>query len=141
MRAIFAAFAALSLAACASANDEDAPAGPPSLTIAPGQPAPAQARFYVDCITHSAAANTFDREANVIRFHCDGAPAQRFFDGLGAWSAQVRSEIADGDRLWRFSTPIRENPSFADFCTRTGAAATARYECTIVLNVGEFLGQ
>ncbi|MBC7769019.1 MAG: hypothetical protein H7124_09550 [Phycisphaerales bacterium] len=129
--------AAVLLTGCATSADT--PAGPPSLEIAAGQPAPAQARFYADCIVQAAAARTYDREQNVIRFHCDGAPARAFFDGLEAWSAEVGSEIVADGRTWRFSTPIRENPSFVDFCRRGGEADAARHECTVVLNVGEFL--
>lgn len=132
MKALLMGFAAIALAACASAPEHS---GPPSLVIARGQPAPAQARFYADCVAQAAAARTYDREANVIRFHCDGAPAQAFFEGLGPWSAQVGSEIQADGVIWRFSVPIRENPSFVDFCRRTAD----RYDCTVVLNVGEYL--
>lgn len=78
--------ALLTLAGCATSAAP--PAGPPSLAITPGEPAPPQARFYADCIVQSTQAQSYDREANVIRFNCDGAVAQAFFDGLGAWSAE-----------------------------------------------------
>jgi len=133
IRTIFAALAALTLTACASSPS--VPAGPPSLIIAAGQPAPPQARFYADCITQASNANTYDREANVIRFRCDGDVARRFYDGLGPWSAEIGSQIEDANRVWRFSSVIRENPSFVDFCWREAD----RYSCTVVLNVGEFL--
>ena len=129
--------AALLLGACASPPDA-APIGPPSLVIAPGQPAPVQARFYADCITQAAQAHTYDREANVLRFHCDGAVAQRFYDGLATWSAEIGSQYEADGATWRFSTAIRENPSFVDFFRRTSAGA---YDCTVVLNVGEFLAE
>ncbi|MDZ4692421.1 hypothetical protein [Terricaulis sp.] len=132
--------AALTLAACATSADQT-PAGPPSLEVAQGQPAPPQARFYVDCIAQASQANTYDREGNVIRFHCNGVPAQAFFEGLASWSAQAGSEINADGATWRFSTPIRENPSFVDFCRRESEGATARHQCTVVLNVGEFLAQ
>lgn len=129
--------AALLLAACASTPDA-APSGPPQLVEAPGQPAPPQARLYADCITQAAERNSYDREANVLRFRCTGEPAQRFFDGLGAWSARIGSEYDSADATWRFSTTIRENPSLTDFCRRT---IHAQYDCTVVLNVGEFLSE
>jgi hypothetical protein len=129
--------AALLVAACASTSDA-APSGPPALMVVPGQPAPAQARFYADCIAQAAQAQTYDREANVLRFHCDGLTAQRFFDGLAAWSAEIGAQYEADGVTWRFSTPIRENPSFVDFCRRT---REARYDCTVVLNVGEFLAE
>lgn len=132
MRALICIVAAVALSACATSEP---PTGPPSLVVAAGTPAPPQARLYVDCVTQAAGANTYDREANTLRFQCTGEVAQRFFDGLGAWSAQVRSEYTEGGRTWRFSTPLRENPSGVDFCRRDAE----RYECTVVLNVGEFL--
>ena len=122
---------------CACASAPEAPAGPPSLQIAPGLPAPPQARFYADCIAQAAQANTYDREANVLRFHCDGAVAQRFFEGLGPWSAEIGSALEGEGRTWRFSTVIEQNPSFADFCWREGDV----FGCTVVLNVGEFLAR
>lgn len=130
--------AALLLGACASTGEREAPIGPPSFVIAPGQPAPAQARYYADCIAQAAAANTYDREANVLRFQCSGDVAQRFYDGLAAYSASIGSQYEADGATWRFSTTIRENPSFVDFCRRTSAA---RYDCTVVLNVGEFLAE
>jgi hypothetical protein len=129
--------AALLLGACASTPDA-APSGSPSLVVVPGQPAPAQARFYADCIAQAAERNTYDREANVLRFHCYDDVAQRFFDGLGTWSAEIGSQYEESDSTWRFSTAIRENPSFVDFCRRT---IHAQYNCTVVLNVGEFLAE
>lgn len=131
-----AVIAALVLGACASSPAEE-PAGPPSLVIAAGQPAPPQAQFYIDCITQAAAANTFDREENVLRFRCQGDVAQRFYDGLAAHSAAMGTQMAGDDGvIWRFTSEIRENPSFLDFCRRT---MDVRYDCTVVLNVGEFL--
>jgi hypothetical protein len=129
--------AALMLAACASSPDVE-PSGPPTLVIAPGQAAPAQARFYADCIVQAAQAQTYDREENVLRFHCEGPTAQRFFDGLAAWSAEIGSQYEADGVTWRFSTPIRQNPSFVDFCRRTSGL---QYDCTVVLNVGEFLAE
>lgn len=127
---------ALALAACATTGGDDAaPSGPPTLVIAPGQAAPAQARFYADCIAQAAARDSYDREANVLRFRCDGAVAQRFYDGLAAWSAAQGSQYEAEGVTWRFSTRITQNPSFVDFCRNRGAD----YDCTVVLNVGEFL--
>ncbi len=128
--------AALLVAGCASTPDE--PSGPPTLVVAPGQAAPPQARFYTDCIVQAVQANSFDREGNVLRFRCDGAVAQRFYDGLATWVTAGGAQYDGEGATWRFSTPIRENPSFRDFCRRTSAGA---YDCTVVLNVGEFLAE
>ncbi len=133
----FVAIAAMALLAACASSPEAAPSGPPSLVVAPGEPAPAQARFYADCIVQATQAQTYDREGNVVRFHCDGAVAQRFYEGLASWSAEVGSHYEADGVTWRFSTPIRQNPSFVDFCRRT----RDQYDCTVVLNVGEFLAE
>ena len=137
MKCGVAAIAALFLAACATSGGDEAPAGPPHLVVAPGQTVPAQGRFYADCIAQSIQQTGYDREANVLRFHCDGAVAQRFYEGLSAWSAEIGSQYEAEGVTWRFSTTIRENPSFRDFC-RHGPQG---YDCTVVLNVGEFLAE
>ncbi len=129
------ALSALALTACASSGAE-APSGPPTLVTAPGQPAPAQSRFFADCINEAVAANTFDREANVLRFRCEGTTAQRFYERLASYSPRIGAEYQADGTTWRFTSPIRENPSFRDFCRRS---ADARYDCTVVLNIGEFL--
>lgn len=135
MRSALAALAAtLLVSACATSRDAT-PVGSPSLVTAPGQPAPAQARFYADCIAQAAQANTYDREENVLRFHCRDDVARRFYDGLATWISEGGAQYESDGAIWRFTTPIRENPSFRDFCKQT----SAEYECTVVLNVGEFL--
>lgn len=132
---LIALVAALSLlAACATAHDH-APAGQPVLTPAVGQPAPPQARFYADCIAAAAAAGSYDREHNTLRFQCSGAPAQRFYDGLAAWSAAHDTELTDGARTLRFTARPEHNISGLDFCWSEAGA----YGCTVVLNIGEFL--
>lgn len=135
---IVAAFAAL-LSACASAP-EAAPSGPPNVLAGPGEPAPAQARLYVNCINQAADAGRFDREGGTIRFHCEGAPAEAFFNGLAAWSAAQHSEIDAEGRITRFSVAIERDASGVDHCWRTKTAPAA-YGCIVVLNVGPFLTQ
>lgn len=128
----------LSLAACASTGGDAPPAGPPSLARAAGSPAPPQARFYADCIAQAVANTAYDREGNTVRFRCTGAPARAFYDGLAAWSAAQGSQYdgADG-RTLRFSQALQRDPSGIDGCSTDGAQD---YACTVVLNVGEFLG-
>ena len=141
MRAI-AVSLALALASCASAPEEII--GPPSLTISANIPAPEKARLYADCIAQSARSGDYfreERDSSLLRFNCDGDVAQRFFDGLGPWSAQVGSEMVVGIRTWRFTAPIRRDTVGLDYCWRdqADAASVAVYECTVVLNVGDFL--
>jgi len=126
--------AVLTLGACATAGGSE-PAAAPSFVVNAGEPAPAQARFLTQCISASIADSSFDREANVLRFHCNGASAQSFYDALATWSPGIGAEYQAEGRMWRFTTPIEQNPSFRDYYTFDGA----RHECTVVLNVGEFL--
>lgn len=137
MKVIVALIAALALAACATAHQ--AASGPPTVTPAPGSPAPPQARLYADCVAQAAANNSFDRESNWIRFRCSGAQAQAFYDGLGAYSASIHSEMHADNRTYRFTQRLQHNPSGIDGCWRDDAGGS--YGCTVVLNVGEFLAQ
>ncbi len=132
------AFAGLmALSACATSHAE-APSGPPSLAIAAGQPAPTQARFYADCISQSSAAHNYDREENLIRFHCDGATAQAFYDALADYSARVGSQYSADGRSYRFTQALQRNTTGVDYCWRADAGS---YGCTLVFNAGEFLAQ
>ncbi|HVK79999.1 MAG TPA: hypothetical protein VM915_05250 [Verrucomicrobiae bacterium] len=142
MRAISVA-AALTLSACAS-TPADTFIGPPSLEVSADIPAPARARFYADCIRQSATSGDYFREESddtLLRFNCEGDVAQRFFEGLGPYSAQVGSEMIVGTRTWRFTAPIRRNTIGLDYCWRDQPNENAEpvYECTVVLNVGAFL--
>ena len=83
-------------------------------------------------------ASTVDREANVLRFRCDGVVAERFYEGIVAYSERIGAVYETDGEVWRFTSPIAENPSFRDFCRlRRGM----RYDCTVVLNIGEFLDE
>jgi hypothetical protein len=134
--------AAFALAACAT-SDEEAVRGPPSLEVSDNLPAPEQAELYADCIVQSAAERSYFREARdptLLRFNCDGDVAQRFFEGLGPYSARVGSEMAVGTQTWRFTAPIRRDLVGLDYCIRDETdAAAPTYQCTVVLNVGDFL--
>lgn len=130
--------AALALSACAtSGGAPDQPAGPPSLVASAGQPAPPQAKFYADCIAQSAGANTYDREANLIRFHCTGAPAQAFYDGLAAYSAEIGSEHTGDGRTVRATQKLERNLFGVDHCWKSADA----YGCTLVFNAGAYLAK
>ena len=135
MKRIIVLIAAFALTACATAHE--ALSGPPTLTPAPGQPAPAQAQLYADCIAQAANDHTYDRESNWIRFHCSGAPAQAFDAGLAAYSASNHAEMHADNRTYRFTDHLQQNPSGIDGCWRDDAGGS--YGCTVVLNVGAFL--
>ena len=137
MKTLIALIAALALTACATARQ--AISGPPTLTPAVGLPAPSQAQLYADCIAQAASGHTYDRESNWVRFHCSGAPAQAFYDGLAAYSTSIHSEMQGNGRTYRFTQRLMSNPSGIDGCWRDDAGGS--YGCTVVLNVGEFLAQ
>ena len=133
MRIVVAALASLAVAACATSPE---PAdGPLSLAVEAGVPAPAQARFYADCIAQAAAAWTYDRIDTTIRFQCDGAPARAFYEGLAAWSASGGAEVTADGRTWRFTQKPQRDPSGLDYCWRESDV----HRCTVVLTVGDYL--
>ncbi|MDX2235706.1 MAG: hypothetical protein NW200_14500, partial [Hyphomonadaceae bacterium] len=83
------------------------------------------------------AARTYDREAGLIRFRCEGAPAAAFFDALAGWSAGGGGmEITADGATWRLTAPIEENLFGRDYCRRDAAGAT---QCTAVFNAGDFI--
>lgn len=136
MRSLVAAVAALSLAACASTPD--LPAGPPSLVEGMGSAPPAQAKFYTDCITFAAARGNVDRVGNTLRYRCGGPPAQAFYEGLAAFSAEIGSEYQGEGRTYRVTQKLQSDLGGVDFCFRDAAGA---YGCTVVLNVGAYLAK
>ena len=132
MRALLIALAALSLTACAT----PVVSGPPTLDVAPGAPAPAQARLYAACIAQANETQQYDREGGLIRFHCGGDIARTFYDALGAYSARIHSERTGAGRTWRFTQVMQRNPSGLDYCWRDDAGG---YGCTVVLNAGDYI--
>ena len=131
--------ASLSLTACATAGHEAAPIGPPSVIRTPGEPAPAQAKLYADCLAASAAAGTYQKEPGVdlLRLTCAGAPARAFYEGLATWSTTGEgSQIVAEGRTWRYTQKIEKDPFGLDDCSTDGAGD---YRCTIILAAGKFL--
>ena len=131
--------AAGALTACASAGGADmAVSGPPTVVRTPGEPAPAQARLYADCLAASAAAGTYEKEpgADLLRLTCIGGPARAFYDGLAVWAATEGAEVVAGGRTWRYTQKIQKDPFGLDDCSTDGAGD---YRCTIILTVGKFL--
>jgi hypothetical protein len=132
--------AGLTLSGCITigGGGEDAPAGPPTVIRAPGEPAPAQAKLYADCLAASAAAGAYVKEpgADLLRLTCIGAPARAFYDGLAVWASTGGSGIVAEGRTWRYTQKIEKTPYGLDDCSTDGAGD---YRCTITLNVGTFL--
>ena len=130
--------AGLTLTACATAGSEAGLAGPPTVIRTPGQPAPAQAKLYADCLAASAAAGTYEKEPGVdlLRLTCTGAPAHAFYNGLAVWASTEGAEIVAEGRTWRYTQKIEKNPFGLDDCSTDGAGD---YRCTIILAVGKFL--
>jgi hypothetical protein len=134
---------AAALGACATSGGDE-PIGPPSLEVSQNVPAPAQAEFYANCIAQAAAQRTYFRDTRldeVLRFNCTGDVAERFFAGLAERSAEIGSEMVVGIRTWRFTNRIQRDTIGLDYCWRDAPNTNAEpiYECTVVLNVGDFL--
>ncbi len=129
------------LAACAHAPE-------PVMTVpdyAPiaGDRAPANARYYADCIGQAAATGDFRRASDgggdeLILFTCTGAPARAFYDALGPWSARIGSAFDHDGRTYRSTARVMANMFGVDSCS---SAAGADHRCVITFNAGDFLDQ
>lgn len=127
------------LTACAHAPDA-------AVTVADyrpiaGDPAPANARLYADCLGQAAAAGTWRRAADgggdeLILFTCAGAPARAFYDALGPWSARIGSAFDHDGRSYRSTARVQTNMFGVDSCS---AAAGADHRCVLSFNAGDFL--
>lgn len=127
------------LIACAHAPE--ATPAPPDYTPLAGDPAPANARLYADCIGQAAAAGTYRRAADgggaeLILFTCTGAPARAFYDALGPWSARIGSSFDHDGRNYRSTARVQKNMFGVDSCSATNAAD---HRCVITFNAGDFL--
>ncbi len=72
-----------------------------------------------------------------MRFTCTGDVADRFFEGLGAWSRSVGSEIVDDGSVFRFSRKLIKNSYGVDFCVdRAGVRS-----CVVILAIGAFIDE
>ena len=142
MKSPAAALAVLPLAGCISVQvTRDEPAVPPSYAPIAGDPAPARARFYADCIGQAIDAGTYDHVrdegSELIRFSCSGVPAAAFYEALGHRSAAIGSEFSDGGRTWRSTNRINEDLFGADYCWTEADA----YGCDLYFNAGDFLAE
>lgn len=123
--------------------------GPDAVTTAPdhapitGGPAPANARYYADCIGQAAATGDFRRASDgggdeLIPFTCAGAPARAFYEALGPWSARIDSAFDHDGRSYRATAKVVANMFGIDSCS---AASGADHRCVITFNAGDFLDQ
>lgn len=128
----------LALAACA--HKPEVAAGPIDPRVAPGVPAPPHGKLYADCLGAAVSAQSYEKDpkGDWMRFNCTGAPARAFYEGLAGRSAKVGSEMVADGRTWRFTNKLQKDAVGADVCS---TSASGDYKCTIILNVGEFLGQ
>ena len=106
-----------------------------------GQPAPANARLYADCLAQAAASGAFRRAADgggeeLILFTCTGAPARAFFDALGPWSARIDSAFDHDGRTYRSTAKVQANLFGVDSCSAVGGAD---HRCVLTFNAGDFL--
>jgi len=71
-----------------------------------------------------------------LRFTCTGAPAQRFYEALGALEDGAVSIWKDAERTFRASAVVKEDLFGVDYCSTSPANDPV---CQIVLNTGAFL--
>lgn len=132
---------ALLVASAGCGHQVAAPPRAPDYTPIVGEAASPQAALYAGCLADAIARKTYQRahdaDTELILFHCGGAPARAFYDGLAAWSAQVDSAFTSGGRSYRATARVIANLFGVDHCSTDGADD---YACTITLNAGAFLG-
>lgn len=141
LRPLIALGTAATLAACA--HGAEPVNSTPDYSPMVGSLAPANARFYADCIAQAAANATYVRASDgggdeLILFTCTGAPAMAFYDALGSWSAQIGSAFEHAGRSYRSTAKVQRNLFGVDSCS-TQAGADPR--CVITFNAGDFLDQ
>ncbi|MDQ3125617.1 MAG: hypothetical protein M3Q74_08440 [Pseudomonadota bacterium] len=129
------------LTACAHGGEPVATA--PDYTAITGDPAPANARLYADCIGQAAATGALRRASDgggdeLILFTCTGAPARAFYDALGLWSVRLGTGFLHEGRSYRSTAKVIANMFGVDSCS---AAGDTDHRCVITFNAGDFLDQ
>lgn len=129
----------VTLTACAHAPE--AVTTSPDYAPISGDPAPANARYYADCIGQAAGSGAFRRAADgggdeLILFTCTGPPARAFYDALGPWSARIGSGFDHEGRSYRSTAKVEANMFGVDSCS---AIADSDHRCVITFNAGDFL--
>lgn len=130
---------ALILAACASTPD---PVVPPDYRELVGDPAPAHAGLYADCLRQAAETGSYrlalDGGDELLLLTCTGAPAAAFHAALGPWSTEIGSEFQNQGRTYRSTAKVQRNLFGVDHCS---AAVDTDHRCVLSLNAGDFLVQ
>jgi hypothetical protein len=139
-RPLMTSLAVMTLAACASTPN---PVVPPDYRELVGEPAPAHARLYADCLKQAADTGNYRRALDgggdeLLLLTCTGAPAAAFYAALGAWSATIGSEFQNEGRTYRSTAKVQRNLFGVDHCS---AAADADHRCVLSFNAGDFLVQ
>jgi hypothetical protein len=139
MRLAFGLAAVLALSACASVAPSPPPAAPDFSEITP-MAAPARTVLYTDCLAQAierpAVARLSRGKAELLRFTCTGAPAQRFYEALAVLGDSAVSVWKDGERTFRATALVKDDLFGIDYCSTSPANDPV---CQIVLNTGAFL--
>ncbi len=135
------AMLSLALAVTACAHAPDAVPTVPAYAPIEGEPAPANARLYADCIGQPTSTGTYRRASDgggdeLILFTCIGAPARAFNDALGPWSARIDSAFEHDGRSYRSTAKVQINMFGVDSCSTSSGAD---HRCVITFNAGDFL--
>jgi hypothetical protein len=125
----------LVLTACASRAPATVTDSPDYRPVA-GEPAPAAATFYADCLADAITGHRIERASDttttLLAFTCTGDAARAFYDALGPWSARIGSQFESRGQTFRSTMRVRRNLFGVDYCVSDG-------HCTVSLNVGDFL--
>lgn len=126
----------LSLGGCAAGAAGVAPA---DLTPLPDQSLTANGRLVLACVDQAVRSGSVsavrDEDAGLIRFACDGPPAEALFQALGPRSRRIGSEWREGAAVVRASERVVEDLYGVDLCRADGP----RHACQVHLNVGDFM--
>jgi hypothetical protein len=108
----------------------------PTAALPTPEPANLQTQLYADCVHQaSGAGGKLEKFGHLIRFTCEGSPAQALYDSAEIFSGQRKWADCAGwlGRCVRYFTPR----PWDDQCEYWVGPKT--YTCRIHLNVGPFL--
>lgn len=146
MRLITALGVCAVLSACATTDGAETGSTPDYSPVS-GRALSANAGLVLACLDEARAAGRTDMigddgDSRLIRFACEGVPAQALFDAMAERSAAIESEWRNGAVVFRSTEKIQRDLYGADVCSRDSVsygAEGATYRCQINLNVGGFI--